>query len=56
MSDRLERYRMERSLRDVVTHPSGRTAIATVVGYSLILLLMTLLLFGGGWMAFAIFG
>lgn len=42
--------------RDVVTHPAGRTAIATVLGYSLILVVMTVVLFGGAWMAFRFFG
>ncbi len=47
---------MERRVRDVLTHPSGRTAIATALGYAIILAVMTVLLFGGGWLAFAVFG
>lgn len=47
---------MERRLRDLAVHPSGRTAIATAIGYGLVLALMTVVLFGGGWLAFATFG
>lgn len=47
---------MAERVRDVLVHPSGRTAIATIIGYLLILAVMTLVLFGGGYALFRVFG
>jgi len=38
-----------------VQHPAWQTALGTVVGYGLILLVMTVLLFGLPYLAFTLF-
>lgn len=47
---------MVESVRDVLTSQSGRTALATVAGYLVILVLMTIVLFGGAYAFFSILG
>lgn len=47
---------MSQRVRDVCFHPSGRTAIATVLGYLIILAIMTAVLFGGAYLLFLVFG
>lgn len=47
---------MSERVRDVLTHPAGRTAISTAIGYILILAVMTLVLFGGAYAFFSVFG
>lgn len=47
---------MASGVRETLTHPAGRSAIATIIGYLIILAIMTIVLFGGAWFAFGIFG
>lgn len=47
---------MAERVRDVLSHAAGRTAISTVVGYLVILTVMTVVLFGGAWLFFSLFG
>ena len=47
---------MAERVRDVLTHEAGRTAVSTVIGYLLILGIMTLVLFGGALVLFRVFG
>ncbi len=47
---------MGNGVLDTLGHPAGVTGIATVLGYAVILAIMTAALFGGGWLAFWLFG
>lgn len=47
---------MGNGVLDTLRHPAGVTAIATVLGYAVILAIMTAVVFGGGWLAFRLFG
>lgn len=47
---------MTESIREVLTSPAGRTAVSTVIGYLLILAVMTIILFGGSYALFRVFG
>lgn len=47
---------MGNGVLDTLRHPAGVTGIATVLGYAVILAIMTAALFGGGWLAFWLFG
>ncbi len=44
------------SVREVLTHDSGKTAISTLIGYTVILAVMTAVLFGGALLFFSFFG
>lgn len=47
---------MADTLRGVLTHPAGWTAVSTAIGYLLILALMTIVIFGGAYAFFTVFG